>query len=48
MKKSAKKATDYGTKGSSKPKGFGQVTMVKSNSQCKKAGTVDARSTQHK
>lgn len=48
MKSMEKKAADYGLKKQKKPTGFGQVTMVKSNNQCVRAGTVDARTTQHK
>lgn len=41
-----KKAADYGQK--KQVKSFGHITKVTSNNQCKRAGTMDARATQHK
>lgn len=41
-----RKSADYGTQ--KQAKSFGQVSNPKSNNQCKKAGTYDAREVQHK
>lgn len=41
-----RKAADYGMKKTVKP--FGQISKIKSNNQCKKCKTNDARDTKHK